>query len=403
MAEILTFDPVEDCVRDVLSILEKENFEEVVLVGMHGWIRCIARGIWLQGYRFEKVLTNNDSRWGQEHEDIDGCKFTVVPFEEAKEIGDRAVYLIANTHGDELTEQLMALGCSSKRIFVLPDGKTYQKNAKRRMMESYGSKMEVMSHKEVQAANLNLLCKFKEICDENGLSYFLDAGTLLGAVRHQGFIPWDYDVDVAMPFEDIKRLTEVSCSSGRYEFISYENHTKLGVSAFADNNFSLYSPGYGMVLPLFIDIFHILGCGNSIQEVIQSKKIMEEGFNEHYIHSHTSAFDKVNRFPKINRKKFEPAFDVADSRFLMVASSYAIQRYAFEAEWYQDYTEVTFEGQTFRAPYKYREVLSATYGAYSTLPGVESRGYGGGLLFFKKRAKSIDEIVVSGGPHSSSP
>lgn len=62
MAEILTFDPIENCVRDVLSILEKEDFEEVVWVGMHNWIRCIARGIWLQGYHFDKVLTNTNSR-----------------------------------------------------------------------------------------------------------------------------------------------------------------------------------------------------------------------------------------------------------------------------------------------------------------------------------------------------
>ena len=268
MAEILTFDPIENCVRDVLSILEKEDFEEVVWVGMHNWIRCIARGIWLQGYHFDKVLTNTNSRWGQVHKDIDWHKFTVVPFETVREVENRAIYIMANTHGEQLTEQLTALGCSSGRVFVLPEGKYYIKNARERMMESYGSKMEPMSLKEIQAVRLNLLCEFRKICDENGLSYFLDAGTLLGAVRHQGFIPWDDDVDVAMPFEDYKRLEEVSFPGGRYELLNYREHPELRIPVFADNFFSVYGHLIGMVFPLSIDIFPILGCGDSLQTAI---------------------------------------------------------------------------------------------------------------------------------------
>lgn len=388
MAEILTFDPIEDCIKDMLSILEKENFEEVVFVGMHGWIRCIARGIWLQGYRFEKVLTNTESRWGQEHEDIDGHKFTVVPFETAKEIGDRAVYLIANTHGEQLTEQLTALGCSSKRVFVLPDGNYYIKNAKKRMMEMYGSKMEQASFKEVQSARLRLLCEFKKICEENGLSYFLDSGTLLGAVRHQGFIPWDDDIDVAMPYEDCKRLAEISFSGGRYGLLSYKDQPELRELVFSDNsnnNFSSYNSWSGLVFPLSIDIFPILSCGNSLQDAIQRKKELQEGANEYWVYLHTRAFDKVNRFPQIKHKMWESTFDSTNSRLLMVAWGGDPSRlYAYEAEWYRDYAEVTFEGETFRAPCKYEEVLSAVYGLYNVFPAIEYRT-GHMSKFFKKR------------------
>lgn len=51
-----------------------------------------------------------------------------------------------------------------------------------------------------------MLKKFADYCDENNLSYFLDSGTLLGAARHKGFIPWDDDIDVVMPREDYERL-----------------------------------------------------------------------------------------------------------------------------------------------------------------------------------------------------
>lgn len=69
--------------------------------------------------------------------------------------------------------------------------------------------MESTSLELLHSIQLDMLVKFDRICEENNLIYFLDSGTALGAVRHQGFIPWDDDVDVAMPREDYNRLLEI--------------------------------------------------------------------------------------------------------------------------------------------------------------------------------------------------
>lgn len=69
--------------------------------------------------------------------------------------------------------------------------------------------MEVLTDKEVRAVQLRLLRQFDDLCKEHGLRYSLSAGTLLGAVRHGGYIPWDDDIDVMMPrpdYEKLKRL-----------------------------------------------------------------------------------------------------------------------------------------------------------------------------------------------------
>ena len=64
--------------------------------------------------------------------------------------------------------------------------------------------------RQAQLVMLRLLKTFHAICEEEGLRYWLDAGTLLGAVRHGGFIPWDDDVDVLMPREDYDRFCAIA-------------------------------------------------------------------------------------------------------------------------------------------------------------------------------------------------
>lgn len=64
--------------------------------------------------------------------------------------------------------------------------------------------------RQCQLVSLHLLHVFDRICRENDLTYFLDGGTLLGAFRHDGFIPWDDDIDVGMPMADYKRFLKIS-------------------------------------------------------------------------------------------------------------------------------------------------------------------------------------------------
>ena len=63
---------------------------------------------------------------------------------------------------------------------------------------------------ELQTIELSILRDFDVFCQEHSLRYFLSEGTLLGALRHQGFIPWDDDVDVMMPRQDYERFLELA-------------------------------------------------------------------------------------------------------------------------------------------------------------------------------------------------
>ena len=67
--------------------------------------------------------------------------------------------------------------------------------------------------KRVWAMELNMVKRFVEVCEQYGLTYRIMGGTLLGAVRHKGFIPWDNDIDLAMPRKDFNKLLEVGPTS----------------------------------------------------------------------------------------------------------------------------------------------------------------------------------------------
>lgn len=73
--------------------------------------------------------------------------------------------------------------------------------------------------RESQYALLDLLKHFDQICKDNDITYFLDSGTLLGAVRHKGFIPWDDDIDVMLFPEDFEKLKKILSAQKHYPYV----------------------------------------------------------------------------------------------------------------------------------------------------------------------------------------
>jgi len=72
------------------------------------------------------------------------------------------------------------------------------------------AKIDPKTLREAQLIMLDMLVEFDVICSKHNLHYWLDSGSLLGAVRHQGFIPWDDDIDLSMPYEDYMKFQEIA-------------------------------------------------------------------------------------------------------------------------------------------------------------------------------------------------
>ena len=84
--------------------------------------------------------------------------------------------------------------------------------------------MKKYDEKKLKNYELDILNYFSDFCDNNNLKYFLAYGTLLGAIRHNGFIPWDDDIDVYMPGEDYYLLKKMiaKINNDKYFYQSLE-------------------------------------------------------------------------------------------------------------------------------------------------------------------------------------
>ena len=82
------------------------------------------------------------------------------------------------------------------------------------------------SIQKVWQVELDLLNVLKKLCIEHNLNYFAIGGTLLGAVRHKGFIPWDDDIDVVMPWSDCQKLISVASEEISYPYFCKRTYLK---------------------------------------------------------------------------------------------------------------------------------------------------------------------------------
>ncbi|MDE7158348.1 MAG: LicD family protein, partial [Clostridiales bacterium] len=123
--------------------------------------------------------------------------------------------------------------------------------------------MKRLNLNEVHEALFGLLCEFDRVCREHNLKYSLSYGTLLGAVRHKGFIPWDDDIDVNMPRPDYEKFVELANSGvlGEHFCISKDRGkgTYYCFTKLMDKRFPLRSPNHIEVPYLFLDVFPVDG------------------------------------------------------------------------------------------------------------------------------------------------
>lgn len=255
--------------------------------------------------------------------------------------------------------------------------------------------MKTIEIEEMQKIELEILKSFSKFCDEYKLRYFLSNGTLLGAIRHKGFIPWDDDIDVYMPRNDyMKFLQLVGASLGlHYRLITpyiSEKYLYTYAKLYDDRTILIEFPEtVRYTIGVYIDIFPVDGLPDSELKInehfIRTRKLINRNWlfifeGKRYM-KNTKLYKKIygylivflawlmgekfffNKLDKIARK-FD--FDKSDQVALSACGYGAVER--IKQSDFATYQKVQFENNFFNAPIGYHKYLTSLYGDYMKLP-----------------------------------
>ena len=135
-------------------------------------------------------------------------------------------------------------------------------------------KLEDTNIKAMQACQLRILVDFQKVCEKNNIRFYLAFGTCLGAIRHQGFIPWDDDIDVFMRVEDIKKLIKLQDQFPSNLYLqTHEKEPEFGlpIVRVRDSNTTLIEADHAnrdINHGVYIDIYPLFYCdGRYIQKM----------------------------------------------------------------------------------------------------------------------------------------
>ncbi len=275
--------------------------------------------------------------------------------------------------------------------------------------------------RQLQLVQIEILDEAHRVCVENGIKYYLDGGTLLGAVRHGGFIPWDIDIDIAMPREDYERFSAIAPLKLKKGFSYrdfkntknfYHPHALICKdNTYLAHKFSKYNPKEEN-LGIYIDVF-------PLDRIPQDKKLYQKHksrlaraikLRERKAAYRYSA-DSLKSLAKdlISAAVFWKSLYKANEDFdnickmyqntdselwSSLSGTYGYDRQCMPAENYGEPKPILFEGKEYFGPQHPDRFLAKIYGDYMTLPPENKRKANYEVfetVIFDTKGEAVDE------------
>ena len=252
--------------------------------------------------------------------------------------------------------------------------------------------------RKVQMTQLEIAKEIRRVCDENNIQYFLCFGTMLGAVRHKGFIPWDDDMDMGMIRSEYERFLEIAPQKLKPEYLLQTWHSdpeyplpfakvrKRGTVYLENKSTRMKENGF------FVDIFpfDFQPASEVERELVNKQRLdyfrtklmkskftpwMEEGKinwkkRVGYLYYQMKALFVSGE--ELVRKHDDLVMSYGENELLYWQEGNGVMR-NIQRKWCEELTDYEFEGELFKGSKYYDKVLRTSYGDYMQLPPENER------------------------------
>lgn len=255
--------------------------------------------------------------------------------------------------------------------------------------------------KEIHEITLDIIKKMIQICNTIGVNYYVAYGSLIGVVRHKGFIPWDDDFDVVMLRDDYDKFCDY-CITHEDELRPYKLLTRKSEKDYPYNIARLNDMNYRAIYEnvqkydsgVFIDIYPLDGAGTDAEQVLKRIKRKKSNLfrialwsiDTHYTKSTYNKWYRsvvkfiVRGYSKIRGskyfldrlEKFKDIYDIKESRYV-AEMIWDAGLTLYEKKWFDQYIYMIFENLEVKVPSGYDEFLRCDYGDYMKLPPKEEQ------------------------------
>lgn len=254
-----------------------------------------------------------------------------------------------------------------------------------------------INREELRYLQKEILKEVHIFCEKNNIEYFLFVGTLLGAVRHGGYIPWDDDIDICMKRADYNKFFEtfngyndfykaINCNTDKECTVAFGKVIDTRTILREDNNFNVD-------IGVYIDIFPMDNLPQDTKKLKQLNKkinIYRKMLLLKTISISTDRASWKNAILRIGGLVLKPiktqfiikriskqAISFNDDENVGYIADISVLSYGekeiFPIDFFDRAVDMEFEGDVFKAPEKYESVLTHLYGDYMELPPIEKR------------------------------
>lgn len=251
---------------------------------------------------------------------------------------------------------------------------------------------------EAKEKMLEMMCYIDKVCRENNIKYSLAYGTLIGAIRHKGFIPWDDDMDIMLTRDNYDKLIEIIKKDDKYDFLDIRNGLLANFSKICYKNTVGIEHTKFMKLPsevdmgIYIDIFPLdnlpeVGYKKHMKKILFYIRLLQTNSFKRYFASPSlinaiiksivflpfCIISKIYTKERVIKKivYLQKKFNNTKTDYIGIASFGYLERY--KKSWFDEYIDVKFGDYKFMLVKEYDKVIRVCYDDYMIIPDEKDR------------------------------